>query len=429
MKDRKMEDIDQLFREGLNPEDTNITIPEEAWTTMVQRLNRYERRKRGVIWLIRVGSVAALILVSFLLGILITDNDSKVAEQATLENHNKIPQENKQPAADSINTPHKTKAKNQIKKTDSEQARHPESLKRANNSIKQHTLDNTLALNGKKQQNTLQRASTEATNKEKPTAGDTLQMKISDIEKSNETPPVRTEEQKPPVTEIPIAEKEKASGVNEAVLMAFEEPISEPVAERHSPQLALTVMAAPAYNGVNNLNNGSMGGDFGLLVSFEIARNWSVSTGGIYARKLYETGFSDYNPKNNIWHEYYPQKVNADCRVLDIPLNLSYTLLRIKGKTISLGTGLSSYIMLREDYRFTYEETDPENPLKYSVVNQNKHWLNVVNLQATIGQQLSKRISISLQPYMKIPLGDIGFAGVKLESMGLAANLNWNFGI
>lgn len=274
----------------------------------------------------------------------------------------------------------------------------------------------------------MQKDNNENISENKPFPTDTLQKKNTSIEKMTKEPVVIAGNQKPPATEIAPPTEERSSRNEEPTYAAIEEPIAQP-AERRVPKMVLSVMAAPAYNGVNNLNNGSMGSDFGLLISMEIVKNLSISTGGIYAKKLYETGFKDYSPKNNIWYEYYPQKVNADCRVLDIPLNLSYVVFKAKDRTISMGSGISSYIMLRENYHFTYAETDPDNPLSYRVVNENRHWLNVINLQASIEQRLSKRVSVSVQPYMKIPLGTIGFAGVKLESLGLAANLNWNFGI
>jgi hypothetical protein len=170
-----------------------------------------------------------------------------------------------------------------------------------------------------------------------------------------------------------------------------------------------------------------LGNDFGLLVTIKITKSWSLSTGGVYAKKLYETGFGNYNPSKNIWDEYYPKSVNADCRVLDIPLNISYSLVAGKNTTISFGSGISSYIMLREDYRFSYEEQDSNTAVAYHVANENQHWLSVLNFQATFEQRLNSKVSIGLQPYMKLPLSNIGFAGVKLQSLGMAVILNWNF--
>ena len=219
----------------------------------------------------------------------------------------------------------------------------------------------------------------------------------------------------------------KRSSADEPLFSADEKPTVKPEPGHQLRLLSLSVLAAPDYNGVNNLNNASLGNDLGLMLTLKLASNWSFSTGGIYARKLYQTGFNNYNPSKNIWTEYYPNSVSADCRVLDIPMNINYTLLSRKNYTVSLGTGISSYIMLREDYRFTYAETNSNNPLAYHAVNENKHWLSVLNLQASFEQRLNQRLSFSLQPYLKIPLTNIGFAGVKLQSLGMAANLSWNF--
>jgi hypothetical protein len=430
MKDRNMEDIDQLFRKGLSPEEVPITLPEGEWENMELRLNRYDRRKRGIIWLVRLGSVAALVLLFFALGVLITDKVPPVDEQAMVNRNDQAPHVNKSNSTDSIQATHKAPEQLHIQKLNKELRQEASSPKQAKKGqIRQSATNDQLAQNRNQQPEAFQGEKVENIAENTPLQRDTVKRANTAIENTTTEPVVTAKEQNPLLTDTAPPAHERSSKAQEPLLEAVEEPVKQPMAEHRVPKMALSVMAAPAYNGVNNLNNGSMGGDFGLLVSLEIARNLNVSTGGIYAKKLYETGFRDYNPKNNIWHEYYPQTVNADCRVLDIPVNLSYTFFKAKGRTINMGTGLSSYIMLREDYRFTYAETDPDTPLAYRVVNENRHWLSVVNLQASIEQRLSKRISISLQPYMKIPLADIGFAGVKLQSMGMAANLSWNFNL
>ena len=254
-------------------------------------------------------------------------------------------------------------------------------------------------------------------------------LQLNSVQKANIEPKVSSKEQNPSQPELLKSPDQKRSSAEESIFSAVGEPTENPIPERSIRKLALSVLAAPAYNGVNNLNNASLGSDFGLMVSFEVAKNWSLSTGGIYAKKLYDTGYRNYSPTKDIWTESYPRYVNADCRVLDIPLNISYTFLHLKNTNIGMGSGISSYIMLREDYRFSYRENSSNNPETYQVVNENRHWLSVLNLQATFEQRLNSRLSVSLQPYMKIPFKNIGFAGVKLQSFGMAANLSWNFNL
>lgn len=417
MMKRNVDDIDKLFRDGLNPEDNHFTFPEGEWLKMKQRLNRYDQRKKGIFWLIRLGSVAALLMLFFILRNGFIDDRQQVVQ------HTEVQQKDQSSAN---NNSKKQQQPETLDERENQPRISPENNTSANNMAGQAST--ALAPNRKLNNKPSALDHTEVSQVKRLEKKDSLIKENFEIEKNTIIEPafISTEE-KTAIAETGKAVEEKPSTAKEPVLGSIEQTSIEPAVERSVHKMILSVMAAPAYNGVDNLNNGSMGNDFGLLVSYEIAKNWTLSTGGIYAKKLYDTGFKSYQPKNNIWKEYYPDNVNADCRVLDIPLNFSYTFLKGKNRSISAGSGISSYIMLRENYHFSYAETDPENPLSYKVVNENRHWLSVLNFQATIEQHLSKKLSISLQPYLKLPLGPVGFAGVKLQSLGMAANLNWNF--
>ena len=203
--------------------------------------------------------------------------------------------------------------------------------------------------------------------------------------------------------------------------------------------IVLSVFVAPALNAVNGFKNGEIGSDLGVLFSVDISKKLTISTGAIYAKKFYETDFNR-NVYSNIGNEYgkggynaanensefsvFPESVYADCRVLDIPLNINYSIID-KGKNkVSIGTGMSSYMMLKETYQFEYDQ-DYINSEKVELVNENKHIMSVLNFQANYARQLNSKIGVSLQPYLKIPLRDIGFAKTKLQSAGMAVNINF----
>jgi hypothetical protein len=188
---------------------------------------------------------------------------------------------------------------------------------------------------------------------------------------------------------------------------------------------ALSVMYAPALNSVNNFSGARLGSDAGVLLTLELSKKWSLSTGAIYAKKIYESDFNSYNPSNKASMPYTPDNIYADCRVLDIPLNVNYLLLNNRKNTLKLGTGLSSYLMLKENYELQYQEAGVKN-YTYSIKNQNKHLLSILNVQANYERRISSKLGIGLQPYLKIPLSDIGYGNVKLQSLGIAVNLNLN---
>ena len=424
MNNRNFEHIDKLFREGLNRSDDNLNYQEADWLKLKGRLDRNEKRKRGVFWLTRLGGVAALILLFFTLRMLLPEDQKQVIQQAEIqENNQKLNAEKIQPVSSA-----------EVKKTISK----PES---GSHAFLAQNKPNRLANTGKKGRGS---NAMEAKNKpsnehlspkhfldraseNRATGNDTTRVENLGVAAASTGKTVNPEGQTAKRADTMKSDEQKRSSAYVPWFTPNERPNELPEIKHQYRKFALSVLAAPDYNGVNKLNNASMGNDFGLLVTYRVSKNWSLSTGGVYGKKIYETGFSNYNPAKNIWDEYYPKTVNADCRILDIPVNISYTFLNRKNTTISIGSGISSYIMLREDYRFSYVEQDPDTPVTYHVVNKNQHWLSVLNFQTTFEQRLNSKISIGLQPYVKIPLGNIGFAGVKLQSLGMAVILNWNF--
>ncbi|BBE19804.1 hypothetical protein AQPE_3992 [Aquipluma nitroreducens] len=399
---RNIEDIDQLFREGLNPEDDRLAYQEADWLELKKRLDRNAQKRRGVFWLIRLSGVAALILLFFAIRTLLPESQNRIVQQAEVQQND---QKQQQKQAQPIVSP---EVRKDVRKAESVSG-----TLLAQNKPLEKQLPKKLPIH--------QASENEINN------GDTILVNNLNISNTKPEQKVHRADQ---ATSQPDAVKpveQKRPATDESLFAPNEKPNEIPEPEHLAHKLTLSVLAAPDYNGVNNLNNASIGDNFGLLVTFKIAKNWSFSTGGVYAKKLYETGFGNYSPSKNIWDEYYPKSVYADCRVLDIPLNISYSLVFGKNTTISFGTGISSYIMLREDYRFSYEEQDSNTAVAYHVVNENQHWLSVLNFQATFERRINSKVSIGLQPYMKIPMSKIGFAGVKLQSLGMAVVLNWNF--
>jgi hypothetical protein len=114
--------------------------------------------------------------------------------------------------------------------------------------------------------------------------------------------------------------------------------------------------------------------------------------------------------------------------VLDIPLNVSYQLFSKGNNSIALGTGFSSYFMLKENYRFDYSAESGWKPYNLEVRNQNTHLFGVVNIDVNYQRRLNSKFSAVIQPYMKLPVTGIGNGRVDLKSTGVALGVNWNIG-
>ena len=194
------------------------------------------------------------------------------------------------------------------------------------------------------------------------------------------------------------------------------------------PQYTLSVVAAPDFNGVNSFAQSKVGTNIGLTFAVGVSRKLTISTGALYSVKPYLTSFANYNTGGSYKWPVDPQSVTADCRMLDIPLNIGYQVYHKQQNKISIGTGLSSYIMLHESYKFTYNNQygGASGPSNYTVSNPGKYFFGVMNLNATYERQLNSKVGISIQPYLKVPLSNVGYSQVKLQSTGVAVGLSWN---
>jgi hypothetical protein len=201
----------------------------------------------------------------------------------------------------------------------------------------------------------------------------------------------------------------------------------------YRPQFTLSIVAAPDLNGVSSFAQSKVGTNLGLTFAAGVSRKLTFSTGVLYSVKPYSTNFNNY--RLGVKWPVSPQAVTADCRMLDIPLNVSYQVYHSNQNSFSFGTGLSSYIMLHESYKFEYassgtgsygSSSSAAGPSTYSVPGTSKYFFGVMNINATYEHQIDSKVGISIQPYMKIPLSNIGYSQVKLQSTGVAIGLSWN---
>lgn len=196
---------------------------------------------------------------------------------------------------------------------------------------------------------------------------------------------------------------------------------------------AVSLAFSPDFNTVNNFKESSFGAGAGIGVSYQLNKNLALGTGIAYAKKLYSAAPSAYKSDG-----FYPgwlsksSAVDADCRVLDIPLNINYLLDDKKGRKFVLSAGMSSYIMLKEKYTYIggggtpYPGQPVTNPNpSYSLSSENRHILSVITIGAGVVRPLNNQTSIVIQPYAKLPLTGIGQGQVNLKSFGVSLQLNY----
>jgi hypothetical protein len=389
--------IDELFRKSLTEEE--IEFDEAHWRDMKKKLEQDGKRRKEIFFWTSLGGVAAMFLMTMAWWFTqsVTSKPDKISKTKV-----EIKTQAKDNAAESALIPREEEI---VKKQDFHTS---VNNNRSGNSIQQkiepRQPENIAVVK------TVPQTSFGAPEKMDPVA-----------ESSNKTQQVEhtSSEQKNTIALQDNNMSPKADSSARVVVI---------IDHGFRPSIILSVTAAPDLSAVNSFSDTKRGLSGGLLATVTLSPRVSVTTGAQLARKVYETGYNNYRPVSNYVFPVAPSTVDADCRVLDIPVNLNYTVWNKGVNKIGLSAGASSYFMIKENYNFGYDYKKPgmRYPAHYEVRNQNKHVMGVGNIAVSYERKLNKNAGIAIQPFVKLPLTDIGFGNVKLMSTGVSANLNIN---
>jgi hypothetical protein len=157
----------------------------------------------------------------------------------------------------------------------------------------------------------------------------------------------------------------------------------------------------------------------GFGVEYYVSDKWSIQTGATLAVKKYTALGSEYATPD--WISARPDDLlsaSAVCTVIDIPINIRKYFQTRKGNTFFVSTGVSTYLMLREDYNYEYTEERPGWLPFWSFRNQNNHFFGILNLSVGYEKPLGKNFALGIEPFMKLPLTGIGEGRVRFLSFG-----------
>jgi len=162
------------------------------------------------------------------------------------------------------------------------------------------------------------------------------------------------------------------------------------------------------------------GATMGFIVGYALNKKWSIESGLLWdTKRVYDNGTyfnpPGYTPTNGITII----AVNGKSRLYELPVNMKYTI--ISGKhNLFATTGISSYLMRTENYDYEYTQNNQPGGHNYlSYTNETKNWFSVVNLSVGYAHKLGGNGSIRVEPYLKLPLKNLGTANMPIMSTGL----------
>jgi hypothetical protein len=380
--------IDQFFRRGLS--DPDIPFNEMDWEKMERKLDLQEKKRGIPLWLFTASGIAAIVLIFmfwFFSGSQRTDKKMK-EHTATVEQT----------------------LKPSIQKN-----------------INEDTIRSVVAVNEAKKE------------KQLPSKKAILPLYVSDT-----IVPGNDKNQAPIQTPTSIAERSKerkdSIGPKQKAIVSIKnkkvaidgewEEVQRSVRKKMEAELGqnnglvLSLMAAPDVSTAKQNMSSKLSSNVGLLATYSLTKKISLTSGAIYSRKLYNSGGTaptgnGYTTPGTAW------EVDADCNVLDIPINANYKVYNKKKLSVSLNAGLSSYFMLKEKYQFITGNAGPNQKISnLEINNQNQHLFGIANVSVSFDREISRGVSIGVAPFMKLPLTGIGYGDASLKSMGVSFSLN-----
>jgi hypothetical protein len=194
-------------------------------------------------------------------------------------------------------------------------------------------------------------------------------------------------------------------------------------------RLEVAAVFGPDFSNVGFVSSDKTGMNIGIMLGYRFTERLSVQTGLLYSQKHYTAVGDAYKG----YPEYYMGNPNlkmkwvqADCFMWDIPINIRYDWLLKKKQRAFASVGVSSYIMNKED--LYYYHSYYNNPADKVWVNEqnNSFWMSALNLSVGFEQRLSEVLSIQAEPFMKMPVREIGYGKIDLNSFGIFLSLKYS---
>lgn len=182
---------------------------------------------------------------------------------------------------------------------------------------------------------------------------------------------------------------------------------------RSSHSISLRALASPDFSAINFSSASSVGSNYAFLLEYQITPRLTISTGAIKSMKKYS--YDDeitYSGRT-------ADQLDGTCRIIDIPLNIYYSFPSQSKISFYTGVGLSSYIMQQENYTYTVNYTYSSRSYSTQIDGKNNEWFKVLNLSAGVQYQMTPRIHLQAEPFLKTSLAGIGEGDVLLNSVGV----------
>ena len=200
--------------------------------------------------------------------------------------------------------------------------------------------------------------------------------------------------------------------------------------KKDMPRRSSHLVAGPGFSaGLNSIGWGSFSRSAwkaGLFAEYRYNGRFGLGLGANYLRANYVAGRGEYIPPKGFWtRRIPPDNTRGVCNILEVPLMMKYYPKGYSAGGPFVSAGLSSYLMLMEEYWYRYSLDEPDLIRWWQTTKGQSHWFALGQISAGYQANPGNRWSLQLGPYLQVPISGVGHGQVKIYSLGADLRILW----
>jgi len=179
------------------------------------------------------------------------------------------------------------------------------------------------------------------------------------------------------------------------------------------------IVAGPDVSTIKSQQVRNAGYTIGGIIGYRINRHFAIESGALWDRKKYYTD-GEYFDKTgtNIPPSVKVLFLNGNCNMFEFPLAVRYDL-NMKKNSFFATMGLTSYIMKKENYDYGADNNGMYYESSRSYRNSGNKLFSNLQLSAGYNFKVSRKLDVRIEPYIKMPVKNIGIGNMPISSKGI----------
>lgn len=183
------------------------------------------------------------------------------------------------------------------------------------------------------------------------------------------------------------------------------------------------VVFGPEINSIESQKLQKPGFDIGIIAGIKILKDRaSIETGLLYTQKYYFTDGKYFNMDKA--GSSMPQgmeilSLEGSSRLIELPVKFKYKVLQKNRSGVLLSTGISSYLMTKEENDYLTMMNGTQQKMLGSYNDNYRYIAVMANIGAEYNYKIGKHTLLRFEPYIQIPLKGIGIGSMPVMTTGM----------